>query len=170
MEQNRFKRLWRHWQYPRWRVERFFPTEDLQRISRDIGASEQNHAGQIRFVVESRYANSEILAGLDTHTRALQWFGQLGIWDTEHNSGVLVYVSFADKVVEIIADRGINDKVTQVQWQQICDLMRQLFAQGRYIEGLSQGLHAVDALLADALKRNDGHHYPDDLANDVVIA
>ena len=52
MEQNRFKRLWRHWLSPRRRVERHFPTADLQRLIREIGASEQNHRGQFRLVIE----------------------------------------------------------------------------------------------------------------------
>ena len=36
-EQNKFKRLWQHWLHPRWRVEHYFPTADLQQLSRKIG-------------------------------------------------------------------------------------------------------------------------------------
>lgn len=169
MEKNRFKRLWRHWQYPRRRVEKCFPTADLERISRNIGLSEQQHGGQIRFVVESRYATSEILSNLDPHTRALQWFGQLGVWDTEHNSGVLVYVSFADRVVEIVADRGISHKVPQEKWQQICDLMRDTFRQAQYIEGLEKGLQETGRVLREYFPRDAGAVYHDDLDNDVMM-
>ncbi|WP_416190699.1 TPM domain-containing protein [Neisseria sp. CCUG12390] len=169
MEQNRFKRLWQHWKHPRWRVEKFFPTADLERISREIGFSEQKHAGQIRFVVESRYASSEVLAGLDPHTRALQWFGQLGVWDTEHNSGVLVYVSFADHVVEIIADRGVSRKVPQEKWQEICDLIRTFFREEEYIKGLETGLQAVNDVLAEFYPQELNAIYRDDLDNDVMM-
>ena len=75
-EQNKFKRLWQHWLHPRARVERYFPGADLARISRKIGLSEQNHTGQIRFVIESRYSSEAVLKGLDTRTRAWQWFGE----------------------------------------------------------------------------------------------
>ncbi len=168
MEQNRFKRLWQHWRCPRESVEKLFPTDVLQRISDNIGRSEQNHSGQIRFVVEARYSNSEILAGVTPHTRALQWFGELGVWDTELNSGVLVYVSFADRIVEIVADRGVNRKVTQAQWQQVCDAMREAFRQKRYTAGLEDGLKKVDALLSEHFPCHE-HHSNDELDNDVLI-
>lgn len=169
MEQNKFKRFWQHWQCPRWRVEKLFPTAGLERISRDIGFSEQKHAGQIRFVVESRYSLTEVAAGVEPHTRALQWFGQLGVWDTEHNCGVLVYISFADRVVEIVADRGVNRKVPQEEWQRICDLMREAFRKEDYIGGLERGLQAVDTLLVEYYPRDLNTIYRDDLDNDVMM-
>ena len=139
MEQNRFKRMWRHWLSPRRRVERHFPTSDLQRLSREIGASEQNHRGQVRFVIESHYPASAVWNRVEPRTRALQWFGELGVWDTEENSGVLVYVSFADRVIEIVADRGIAAKIDQPRWQDICDTMRRHFLNGDYVNGLERG-------------------------------
>ncbi|ATD65232.1 TPM domain-containing protein [Neisseria weixii] len=169
MEQNRFKRLWQHWKCPRWRVEKFFPTADLERISREIGFSEQKHAGQIRFVVESRYTNSEVLAGVDPYTRALQWFGQLGVWDTEYNSGVLVYVSFADRMVEIIADRGVGRIVPQEKWQAVCDLMRESFRNEQYVHGLESGLEAVGSALTECYPRQANTVCHDDLDNDVMM-
>ncbi|MCP1660258.1 TPM domain-containing protein [Neisseria perflava] len=170
MEQNRFKRLWRHWQCPRWKVEKFFPTADLQRISQKIGASEQHHTGQIRFVVESRYPSGAVLGNVHPHTRALQWFGELGIWDTELNCGVLVYVSFADRMVEIISDRGINRQVPPGKWQEICDLIREEFRMERYVSGLEQGLSAVDKLLTQYYPRHVRMDAGDDLSNDVIVA
>ncbi|ASK27950.1 TPM domain-containing protein [Neisseria chenwenguii] len=170
MEQNKFKRLWKHWQYPRWRVEQFFPTAALQNISRKIAESERKHAGQIRFVVEARFDSAAVLAGITPHQRALQWFGELGVWDTEHNCGVLVYVSFADRAVEIVADRGISRKVPQEEWQNICRTVSDAFSNGRYPEGLQQGLEEADALLSALFPRVGGRDYPDDLANEVVLA
>ena len=168
MEQNRFKRLWRHWLSPRRRVERHFPTSDLQRLSREIGASEQNHRGQVRFVIESHYPASAVWNRVEPRTRALQWFGELGVWDTEENSGVLVYVSFADRVIEIVVDRGIAAKIDQPRWQDICDTMRRHFLNGDYVNGLEQGLRETDRLLVQ--------HFPrfqtastDELPNDVVL-
>lgn len=170
MEQNRFKRLWQHWQNPRWRVEQYFPTKELERLSRAIGESERSHSGQVRFVVESRYDSADVLAGVQPHTRALQWFGELGIWDTERNSGVLVYVSFADHVVEIVADRGIHAKVGNAAWQQVCADMAAAFKQQQYVAGLEQGLNAVTALLAEHFpKEGDAPHH-DELDNEIVLA
>lgn len=170
MEQNKFKRLWQHWLHPRFRVERYLPTSDLQRISREIGLSEQNHCGQIRFVVESRYPSAEVLRGLDTRTRAWQWFGELGVWNTEMNSGVLVYISFADHAVEIVADRGIAAKVDDADWQHVCQTMREAFRQGAFVTGLENGLREVNGLLTEHLPRSEGCNGGDnELPDDVVL-
>ena len=169
MEQNKFKRLWQHWLHPRFRVERYLPTADLQRISREIGVSEQNHCGQIRFVVESRYPSAEVLRGLDTRTRAWQWFGELGVWNTEMNSGVLVYISFADHAVEIVADRGIAVKVNSESWQHVCQTMRECFQRGGFVEGLERGLREVDGILTAHLPRGGDCGGEDELPNEVVL-
>lgn len=168
MKENRFKRLWQHWLHPRWRVEKYFPTAELERISKQIGLSEQHHLGQIRFVIESRYDSVSVLKQLLPRTRAWQWFGELGVWNTALNSGVLVYVSFADHAVEVVADRGIAAKVSQEHWQRVCNLMRHSFEQGRFIVGLDDGLQAVNEILCRELPRETPAE-EDELPNDVVL-
>ncbi|OSI12510.1 TPM domain-containing protein [Neisseria canis] len=168
MEQNRFKRLWQHWLHPRQRVERYFPTHDLKRISEEIGLSEKNHQGQVRFVIESRYPSAAVLNGLDTRTRARQWFGELDVWDTELNTGVLVYISFADHIVEIVADRGISAKVPTRQWQEVCQNMLEHFKRDEFVAGLERGLKEVTAVLTEHFPQNPQESV-DELPNDVVL-
>ncbi len=168
METNRFKRLWQHWLHPRARVEHYFPPAKLQRVAERIAESEKRHLGQIRFVVESRYPSAAVLQGLQPRRRAWQWFGELGVWDTEHNSGVLVYVSFADHAVEIVADRGIAAKVPQSEWQTACEVMLRSFKRGDYVNGLKLGLQETDAILQRYLPC-DGSGRSDELSNEVVL-
>jgi uncharacterized membrane protein len=47
-------------------------------------------------------------------------FGRLGVWDTQDNSGVLLYLQLAERRVEIVADRGIAARVAPEQWQALC--------------------------------------------------
>ena len=75
--------------------------------SRQSGSARRSHSGEIRFVVETAFDLPELWRGLPARQRALQVFGQFGVWDTAHNNGVLIYVLMADHAVEIIADRGI---------------------------------------------------------------
>lgn len=169
MEQNRFKRLLQHWLHPRFRVERYFPQTGLQNIGSAIARSETAHAGQIRFVVESGYPAYAVLSGLQPRARAWQWFGELGVWDTEMNSGVLVYVSFADHAVEIVADRGITAKVDDEVWAEVCALMRDNFKQGNFVPGLEQGLNRITEILTAAFPKSEAHVAGDELPNDVVL-
>ena len=53
-----------------------------------------------------RWSLGDLLAGLTARERALELFGLLRVWDTEHNNGVLIYVLHAEHAVEIVADRG----------------------------------------------------------------
>lgn len=170
MEQNKFKRLWQHWLHPKFRVERYFPTSDLKRISRDISLSEQNHQGQIRFVIESRYPSNAVIQGLEPRTRAWQWFGELGVWDTEMNSGVLIYISFADRVVEIVADRGIAAKVSPENWQHTCQVMRESFKQGAFVSGLESGLKEVNQILTTYLPNTGNGHSENELSDEVILS
>lgn len=169
MEQSKIKRLWQHWLHPRMRVEKYFPENVLQQLAAEIGTSEQNHHGQIRFVVESRLDSADILAGLTPRQRACQWFGELGVWDTEHNSGILIYIGFADHAVEIVTDRGINQRIDNQQWQRICDLMRDAFRQQNYADGLASGLRETDALLKTVWPKSPEQATDDSLPNDVVM-
>lgn len=170
MKQNKFKRLWQHCLHPRFRVAKYFPAGDLQRISRQINASEQKHQGQIRFVVESSLPAAAVLKNLDTRTRALQWFGELGVWDTEKNCGVLVYVSFADHAVEVVADRGINQKVDGAVWQRVCEIMRTDFQKGSFVAGLEKGLAEVDDILSSHFPRGSDIAGPgNELSDEVVL-
>ena len=59
--------------------------------------------------------------------RAMQVFGQLGVWDTAQNNGVLIYLLLADHVVEIVADRGIAARIEQREWAGLCHLMEHHF-------------------------------------------
>ncbi|STZ76404.1 TPM domain-containing protein [Bergeriella denitrificans] len=167
MNTDKWKRLWRHWLHPRCRVEKWFPEAALQHLSAAVARSEQNHGGQIRFVVEACYRSGDILAGISPHTRALQWFERLEMGNTADGSGVLIYVSAADRAVEIIADKGISGKISAQEWQQVCKAMCAAFRHQRYTEGLAEGLRLSDALLAAAFpvqgeKRNE-------LADEVVL-
>ncbi|MDH4262546.1 MAG: TPM domain-containing protein [Spirochaetia bacterium] len=52
---------------------------------------------------------------------AMEQFLERGIANTKDHSGVLFFVSMAERCVEIIADKGINDKVDKDAWQIIVD-------------------------------------------------
>jgi uncharacterized membrane protein len=88
-------------------------------------------------------------------------FAQLGVWDTEANNGLLIYVSWADRDVEIVADRGYNDRVTAQQWTDICLAMERLFAAGQPQQAILEGIAAVGKLLALHFPAVDRNELPD---------
>ncbi|MBD8871215.1 TPM domain-containing protein [Rhodanobacter sp. DHB23] len=142
------------------RLHRRFPSSLLDEIATAVGAGERRHLGEVRLAVESRLSPLAVLAGLDSAARARQVFGQLRVWDTEHNSGVLVYVLLAERRIEIVADRGIARHVSPGEWGAVCGHMREAYARGQWREGSLRGIEAVHALLerhfpADGKPRQD---------------
>ena len=73
-------------------LRRRFPASLLDEITAAIAAGERGHHGEVRVAIESRLHPLAVLGGLDAAIRARQLFSQLRVWDTEHNSGVLLYV------------------------------------------------------------------------------
>ena len=94
--------FWRHSGLVPDPVGRAFDDAAFDRIEAAIVAGESRHRGEIRFALESRLAWHALRRGLTARERALQVFGEQRIWDTEENTGVLIYLLTADRAVEII--------------------------------------------------------------------
>jgi uncharacterized membrane protein len=141
-------RALRHLTARPWLVRRAFPRRTLERIEAAIGASEQSHRGEIRFAVEGALDFLPVARGLTARERALELFSALEIWDTEENTGVLVYVQLVDRSIEIVADRGIAKRIPQIEWDAICARMQQAFVLGHFEEGALVALREIGALLA----------------------
>jgi uncharacterized membrane protein len=147
-----FKRLLRHLITPRWRARHVFPPSSLRAIEAATAKAETTHRGQICFAVEAALAITPLLRGRSARQRALDVFAQLHVWDTEHNNGVLIYLLLADRRVEILADRGVHARVGAQSWEHICRHMEQAFREGRFTQGVIDGIEAVSEHL--------GRHYP----------
>jgi hypothetical protein len=130
------------------RLTRWFPTAAMARIRDAIAEGERRHAGELCFAVESRYSPWEVLAGLRPRQRAEQAFSLLRVWDTERNSGVLLYLQLAERRVEIVADRGIVEHVDAAQWQAICDAFAADIANGPAEAAALAGIQRISDLLA----------------------
>jgi uncharacterized membrane protein len=140
-------RIFRHLTATRWQVMRRLPSRSMSAIESAIATSETQHLGELRFVVEAGLDWPDLLTGTSSRKRALEIFSQLRIWDTEHNSGVLIYLLLADNKVEILADRGINARVNQHEWISICQDMESKFRIGDFESGALIGIIAISNLL-----------------------
>jgi uncharacterized membrane protein len=162
-----FARILRHLCTTHWSTRRRFSPAVLADIETATREVESRHAGEVRFAVERALDIPQIVSKLSPRQRALQIFAQLGVWDTEANNGVLIYVLLADRDVEIVADRGIAARVPAAEWEAICREMEQHYAAGRFGEGSIAGVRAVGRLLE--------RHFPgssadaDELPNQPVL-
>lgn len=140
-------RAFKHLTTSRRQIARHFPKDSMARIEAAIRQSEASHMGELRFAVEAGLNWPELIAKLSARQRALQVFADLRVWDTEHNSGVLIYLLLADRDVEIVADRGIHARVGAAGWETICRDMEAHFRAEEFEQGVLHGIRAITGLL-----------------------
>jgi uncharacterized membrane protein len=162
-----FKRWLKHVFMLPWAWRRAFPPATLDAIETAIRASETTHDGEIRFAIENSLPSTLVWRGMSGRERAIETFSNLRVWDTEHNSGVLVYLLLADHDIEIVADRGIAARVDATAWEAVAQAMEAAFRQGEFERGVLAGISQIGALLAEHFPPSGDN--PDELANRPVI-
>ena len=129
-------------------VRRAFPPAAMAAIEQAVARSETQHRGEVRFAVEAALDVSGLIAGQSARARAIEVFSQLGVWDTDDNNGVLIYLLLADRDVEIVADRGINAVVGAQEWEAICRAMEAALRRREFEPAVLGAIEAVTRLLA----------------------
>jgi len=150
-----------------WLVRRHFSVSAMSSVEKAIEHSERSHSGQICFVVEAGLHPYYVLTGLSPRARALEVFSNLRVWDTGQNNGVLIYLLMADHDVEIVADRGFNQRVSAETWTQICHDMEQQFAEGRFEAGVLHGVEQISQLLQQHFPANQNNE--NELPNQPIL-
>ncbi|HEY8906167.1 MAG TPA: TPM domain-containing protein [Rhodoferax sp.] len=169
----RLKRLIKH----RWLGEnassKALPTEVLAQLTQAVQASERLHSGEIRIYVEAGLPFSYLWRTDPLpqiiRRRALSVFGKLRVWDTASNNGVLIYLLMAERAIEIVADRGLNDRVSQQTWQTLVQTMRVPFQRGEFAPGLSMAIQQVHGLLLTHFPLAPGETHPNELPDQPVL-
>lgn len=160
-------RLLKHLFMPAWLMLKYFPSRLLQEIESAIRESESLHRGEIRFAVEASLPLPAVWKQVSGRHAAIEAFANLRVWDTEDNSGVLIYLLLADRNIEIVADRGIAAKVDEAEWENIAKLMEQHYRAGDFRTGSIEGIGRVTALLAQHFP--PGNDNPNELSDRPVL-
>ncbi|WP_372660979.1 TPM domain-containing protein [Hydrogenophaga sp.] len=154
---------------------RAVPDDLAERLAARVAASETRHSGEIRICIEAGLPLDELWrVNADTplrtvvRARALGWFGRLGVWDTEQNNGVLIYLLLAEHAIEFVADRGLAHHVSPAQWQAMVERLGQHLRARDFESGLTQALEEVSALLVDHFPMDADQHNPNELPDAIV--
>ena len=151
---NRMLRVLRHRLVDDRDTRRLLGAAALERIEKRVAASERHHSGEIRVCIEAGLPLSYLWRGASARERAVAMFGKLGVWDTEQNNGVLIYLLLAEHRIEIVADRDVSRHVDATEWATITETMSEAFRKRDFEAGLLRAIDAVDTLLV--------RHYPVD--------
>jgi uncharacterized membrane protein len=138
----------RHLATPGWLSWRRFRSADREAIRAAVAASERQHRGELRFVIEGPLPVGVLVKGQSARQRAVELFRRLGVGNTSEATGILIYVQLVDRRVEVLADRGIDARVPQSEWEMICRDMETAFSDGAYRRGVLEAIDRATALLA----------------------
>jgi len=83
------------------------------------------------------------------HLQAMQQFLAHGLHHTKNRTGVLIFASVAERYAEIVADAGINEKVTPHVWDQAVAALIAGIKQGRAADGFVAAIEQCGAVLAE---------------------
>ena len=169
----RIKRILKHHWFDESATRRAIPPDMLARLGQRVTASEQLHSGQIRIYIETSLPLSYLWRKATMHQlarqRALALFGKLRVWDTAHNNGVLIYLLLAERAIELVADRGFNEKVAPPVWHALVASMSDAFKQGTFEDGLTKALEQVTTLLVQHFPLAAGEANPNELPDAPVL-
>lgn len=163
----KMKRLWQHIKPNPYRAQ--FGNELASKLEQTITHAEQGHRGEIRLVIESRLPSARIWQNTTPRARAIDWFSQLRVWDTEGNTGILLYLLLAENQLELVADRGIASKVPQAQWNEICAQLQSHLARHEVEVGLNTTITQLGQLLQQHFPLENAQANPNELCNQPVI-
>lgn len=160
------RKLVRHAVTGRWHVSKMLKRGASQQITEAIREAERGHSGQIRVVIEGTPGVAHVLKRRNARDRAIDIFAIERVWDTTHNNGVLLYLMVAERDAEIVADRGLNHKVTPEQWHEICVALEQ----GVRTIGFTQAVCAAVSSIGRRLREHfPSEGAPNELPDGVVI-
>ncbi len=159
-------RFIRHMRCAYWQARRTFPKQALVQIADAVTRAEHGHLGEICFVVEASLTPLQLFKGVSARERAIELFSQLQVWDTTHNSGVLVYLLLGEHAVEIVADRGLQPR-GDACWPQAAARIREAFVAGDPAAGCIDAVGRIGDFLRAEFPA-DGSN-PDELPDTVRL-
>jgi putative membrane protein len=99
---------------------------------------------------------------------ARRQFLENNLHNTRGETGVLIFVSEAERYVEIIADRGINTKVKQEQWESMVADFVGAVRRGETLQGFLSCIEACGTLLHRHVPVSRGRN-ENELSNRLIV-
>ncbi|MEO6695557.1 MAG: TPM domain-containing protein [Ignavibacteria bacterium] len=146
-------------------ISEYLSTESLEKISSSIGEIEKNTSGELRLCIKKRRGFLE--KNLTPREIALKEFFKLKMDKTSDKTGVLFFIIFEEHKFEIIADEGLNTKISGEMWNTISNEIKISFTKEDYLEGILKALKRVGVTLISEFPVKPGDK--NELSDDVIL-
>ncbi len=94
-----------------------------------------------RLIVPRRYREEKV------KQRAHREFLDSGVYDTRDRTGILIFISQLERRVELIADKGIAEKIPQDEWDHIVDIIIKGICNRKLADSLCKAVEMCGNLL-----------------------
>jgi putative membrane protein len=109
-----------------------------------IGAAATNYLDFVkRMLVGQQHMDNA------TRQRAENAFLEEEVFNTRHRTGIMIFISFFEHEVIVMADRGISKVVEQKEWDKIVNHLTESIRKGKVVEGLEAALKRCGEILLE---------------------
>ncbi|MBH0066056.1 MULTISPECIES: TPM domain-containing protein [Psychrobacter] len=141
-----FARWWRQVLFVPLLHSKWLTEEAKARLTEKVTQAERGHRGEVFLIVENHLPIQDAYH-VGCRARAIDLFSEYRVWDTEENTGVLIYVNVCEHQLEIVADRGISAHVSPTVWRAMCDKAVSGIANQKTEESLAELLDEVGQVM-----------------------
>jgi uncharacterized membrane protein len=146
-------------------IKKYLSKEELDSITNHIAEIEKYTSGEIRICFKRSTAWAE--RKHSSRELAIKEFHKLGMHNTKDKTGVLLYILFKERKFEVVADAGINKKISGEKWNDITNHLINEFKSGHFKAGIIKALDEIKEVLMKEFPRKDDD--TNELSNDIVI-
>lgn len=137
-------------------------------ISHLISQIESHTSGEVRVCISKESCAKEgESVEQSVREKAKEMFASLGIGETRHSTGVLVFISPADRHAVVCGDKSIDARIDGQKWLALLKPIQKYAKKGKLVIGIIKSLKKIGRLLEKEfpIREND----TDELDNTVVI-
>ncbi len=126
-----------------------------------LGAAAANYSSLVRRMLLTQQHMDNA-----TRQRAENAFLEEEVFNTRHRTGIMIFVSFFEHEVIVMADTGISKVVDQKEWDKIVNTLTSTIRKGKIVEGLEIALQRCGEILLEKgfhIEVDDKNELRDDL-------
>lgn len=126
-----------------------------------VGAVLAHYVAPIKFWLLSQFHLDQ-----STHKRAENAFLEEEVFNTRHRTGIMIFVSFFEHEVIVMADRGISKVVAQKEWDKMVVNIIENIRRGKVTEGMIAAIQRCSEVLLEngfVRTKDDVNELRDDL-------
>jgi uncharacterized membrane protein len=123
------------------------PRIDHKRVLAAIRRAEAGTTGEVRVLIARHKAAEPVAA-------AQSYFTRLGMANSPHRNGVLIFVAPRSRRFAVIGDSAVHEKCGDAFWAELARAMGEHFARGDFTEGVVHGIERAGEMLAATFPRS----------------